>query len=287
MGPRATDRMVRAGGVRLFARWIEPAAGRGPGGTALVMLHHGLGSVSQWRGFPADLAAATGLGALVYDRLGYGRSEGARGPRGIDYVHHQAHAVLPEMLATFGVDRPILVGHSEGGSIALLYAARFPGRAAGVVVEAAHVFVEDVNLAHMRRVRRAYRRGPFRRRLARHHGAGTDAMFAAWYDTWQDPAFSGWDIRRELPQVTCPTLAIFGAKDPYVTPAHLDAIIAGVSGPATPLLLPCCGHAPHRDAPAQTLAAMTTLVAAAVAPTRWPPRTHGAGPRRPPGPLCS
>jgi pimeloyl-ACP methyl ester carboxylesterase len=224
----------------------------------LVFLHEGLGCVEMWKGFPAALVAAAGLRGLAYDRRGHGRSEGLRRARGADYLHRLAFEELPAVLDACSVATPVLVGHSDGATIALLYAARHP--TAAVVAEAAHAFVEEAALAGIRATLTRYTEGDLRCRLSRYHGGKTDALVHAWADTWLAPWFRGWDVTEELREVTCPVLLLQGADDGYATPAHLDAIARSLGGPVTSRLLEGCGHAPHRDLPRRTLDLVTRFL---------------------------
>ncbi len=238
---------LRAAGRRLHAeRLFPPHAAAGP---TLVFLHEGLGSIGQWRHFPAELCARTGLPGLVYERWGYGRSDPLTGPRPDDYLHREAQDSLPEVLAACGIaDPPILFGHSDGGSIALLFAAAHPEQTRAVVCEAAHVFIEEECLAGIRLAVAAYEQGPLRDGLRRYHGANTETMFRGWGDTWLRPTRRHWNVAAELPRIACPTLIIQGADDEYATRAQMDAIAAGMSGPTEILWLPDCAHVPHHQA---------------------------------------
>ncbi len=238
---------LHAASRRLHAeRLLPPHAAAGP---TLVFLHEGLGSINQWSHFPAELCARTGLPGLVYERWGHGRSEPLTGPRPDDYLHREAQDSLPEVLAACGiVDPPILFGHSDGASITLLFAAAYPERTRAVISEAAHVFVEEECLAGIRLARAAYDQGLLRDGLRRYHGANTEAMFRGWGDTWLRPERRDWNVADELRRITCPTLIIQGADDEYGTRAQVEAIAAGVFGPAEILWLPDCAHVPHHQA---------------------------------------
>jgi pimeloyl-ACP methyl ester carboxylesterase len=222
----------------------EPAAAGAP----LVFLHEGLGCITLWRDFPARLCQRLGRPGIVYDRWGYGRSEPLDRPRQPGYLHDEARLFLPAVLQALEEPRAILVGHSDGGTIALLFAAAFPETAAAVVTEAAHVFVEEVTLEGIRKAVDAYAATDLPARLARHHGERTDAVFRAWHETWLSPAFRGWNIEGELPRITCPTLVLQGEDDEYGTRAQVEAIVRGVSGPAESVLIPGCAHVPHHQA---------------------------------------
>lgn len=215
----------------------------------LIFLHEGLGSAAQWRDFPSLLARATRCDAVVYDRAGYGRSPARAAPWPVEFMHDEARALVD---VVGGGEAPILVGHSDGASIALLYAAEHPVRA--LVLEAPHLFVEDKTVASIARLDE--RLVPS---LARYH-ADAAALFAGWRDVWLRPAFRRWNIEACLPRVRAPTLVIQGEDDEYGTPAQVDAIVRQLGAPCRTLLLPDCGHAPHRDQPERTLAAMIAFV---------------------------
>jgi pimeloyl-ACP methyl ester carboxylesterase len=240
--------------VNIQYQWIEAGAADAP---LLVFLHEGLGSLSMWRDFPQDLCAALGCRGLVYSRPGYGQST-PRAPDEVwepDFMHRQAHEVLPALLAVLGVDAavnpPWLLGHSDGGSMALLYAARFPDRVAGVVVLAPHITVEALAVSSIAATRRAYLETDLRQRLARHH-ADPDSAFWGWNNIWLDPAFRSWSIEEAIRAITCPLLAVQGLNDEYGTLAQIHGIAQRV--PQTELLeLADCGHSPHRDQPAQLI----------------------------------
>lgn len=226
----------------------------------LVLLHEGLGSISLWRDFPRKLAAASGYRLLVWSRYGYGRSEPLQEPRPLHYLHDEALHALPELLEKLEISRPLLVGHSDGATIALLYAAQQERPLEGAVAIAPHVFVEDVSIEGIRRAGEAFRGGGLAERLARHHRDAA-STFAGWHDTWLDEAFRDWNIEHCLPRITAPLLLIQGDEDEYATLAQLDAIEAGVSGPCRRLVLPACGHSPHREREQDTLEAITAFTA--------------------------
>lgn len=214
----------------------------------LVFLHDSLGCIALWRDFPERVAAAAGYDALVYDRRGYGQSSPfAAGARTPAYLEQEAD-VLPRLLTACGVERAVLFGHSDGGSIALVAAARYPELVRGVVSEGAHVFVEEVTLAGIREARDALRTTDLAARLARYHGEKTSGVTAAWIDCWLSPAFRDWNIERYLPQVRCPVLVLQGEHDEYGSDEQVRAIARGVAGPVHEWLVPGVGHTPHRDA---------------------------------------
>jgi pimeloyl-ACP methyl ester carboxylesterase len=234
----------------------------------LVFLHEGLGSIAMWRDWPAQLCQRLGCAGLVYSRRGYGQSDAVpdvRGPSAQadgqrvgrllpDYMHEEALTVLPALLRALGIDSPMLLGHSDGGTIALIHASRFA--VAGCVVMAPHVMVEEISVDAITAARDAYENGPLRQRLAPYH-ADVDCAFWQWNDVWLSEAFRSFDIRPELTRISAPLLAIQGETDPYGTLAQIHDI-AKVVPHAQLLKLPDCGHSPHRDQPeavAQALAA--------------------------------
>lgn len=248
---------VTVAGNRLEYYWTRPPA---PGETPLIFLHEGLGSAALWRDFPTAVADATDLPAQVYSRYGYGGSDVLGDKRGVDYMHREALEVLPALRAELGIENPVLVGHSDGASIALIHAGagQWPVRA--LVLQAPHVFVEDLSIAGIEAARTAYQTTDLQQRLARHH-ADADKTFFGWNDIWLDPAFLAWNIEDCLSAVTCPTLVIQGEDDEYGTPAQVSAIADQVSGPVETLMLPACRHSPHRDQPEAVLAAIGAFLA--------------------------
>lgn len=216
----------------------------------IVFLHEGLGSTAMWRDFPAQLCAAAGARGLVYSRPGYGRSTPRLGEEkwGVDFMHVQAREVLPALLSALAPNtRPWLFGHSDGGSIALIYAALSPEKIAGVIVAAPHIFVEGVSVASISQTRDTYLQTDFRNKLARYHD-DPDSAFWSWNDIWLDPAFRAWNIEALLPQIICPLIAIQGIDDEYGTMAQIEGISR--AAPHTQLIkLERCGHSPHRDQP--------------------------------------
>lgn len=244
--PAPNEQWVDVNGYRLRVQTHPaptPAGQRAP----LVFLHEGLGAIGFWRDLPARLAERTGRTAVVFDRRGYGGSSLCSEPRRIDYLHVEAHRYLPPLLDRLEIQRAVLIGHSDGGSIALLFGAKFPQRCVGIVTEAAHVFVDETTLAGIRAAMAAYR-GKLRPRLKRYHGQQTDAVFFAWADTWLSPWFRDWRITGDIAGVRCPVLAIQGAADPYGEPAQIEAITNSVAGPSRSLILAGIGHTPHLEA---------------------------------------
>jgi pimeloyl-ACP methyl ester carboxylesterase len=221
----------------------------------LVLLHEGLGSVGLWRTFPAALQRATGARVVAYSRLGHGRSEPPPEPRGLDFMHREAREVLPDLLRALRIERPLLVGHSDGASIALIYAAEH--EVAGVVAIAPHVFVESVCVEAIAAVHDDYTTR-LRDRMGRHH-RDPDVTFRGWADVWLDPNFGDWDITALLPGIAAPVLLVQGEDDQYGTLAQLDAIEAAVTAPVERLVVPG-GHSPHLDHPDLVVAEISRLV---------------------------
>src|SRR5213075_859479 len=233
--------------------WIGEATGKAP----LVFLHEGLGSIRQWREFPAKVAAATGRRALVYDRYGYGQSDVLReARRPVRFMHDEALIALPDLLVKVGIENPVLVGHSDGASIALIHAGA--GHAVrGVVAMAPHVFIEPLCLKSIDTAAEQFETTDFADKLGRYH-RDARKTFYGWADVWLDKDFTTWDIRDDyLPQITRPVLAIQGYDDVYGTMAQLDEIERRVKGACELLKLKDCGHTPFRDQPEKTLEAVT------------------------------
>ena len=259
--PAFIDVPWRGSVVCIEHQWLSPERHGRP---LIVFLHEGLGSVSMWRDFPQRLVDALQCRGLVYSRPGYGRST----PRAAterwtpDFMHRQAHELLPALFTALGLDtaadKPWLFGHSDGGSIALLHAARFPQRVRGLVVLAPHILVEDVSVTSIDAARRAYRDTDLRQRLARHHD-DPDSAFWGWNDIWLSPAFRDWSIEGEIGAIECPLLAIQGLDDEYGTLEQVRGIARRV--PQARLLeLPQCGHSPHRDQPEAVIQAVGSFM---------------------------
>lgn len=226
----------------------------------IVFLHDGLGSTGQWRDFPDALAQATGCGALVYSRAGYGRSDPVPLPRPVRFMHDEAE-VLRALLDQSRIREHVLLGHSDGASIALIAAgtAPIPGLRA-LVLEAPHTFAEPCGLESIAKIGDVYRTTRLRERLARYHGDNTDVAFWGWNRVWLDPGFRAWNIEDALPGITVPTLVIQGEDDEYGSWKHVESIQHGSSGPVQTLRVPSCGHAPHAEQPDAVLAAMTRFI---------------------------
>jgi pimeloyl-ACP methyl ester carboxylesterase len=249
---RACD--INLDGRHLEGAWWGPGPDRAP---TLVLLHEGLGCVALWRDIPERLAAETGCGVFAFSRFGYGHSDPVTLPRPMSYMHDEGLEVLPRVLDAAGVKRGILIGHSDGGSIAAIHAGgvRDP-RIEGLVMMAAHFFVEDLNIASIEAIREAYETGDLRSRLARYH-ADPDIAFYGWNAAWLDPRFRAFDLTAFLPEIAVPILALQGADDPYGTDAQLHVLERHVRAPLETLLIHGAKHSPHLEAKDATLAAIT------------------------------
>ena len=248
-------------GGRVEYRWAG-AQLRDAALPVIVMLHEGLGCIALWKDFPDRVAAATGLPVLVYSRVGYGGSAPCALPRPLTYMHGEGERELPALLAALGIGRHILLGHSDGASIALIYAgAAARDSLLGVAVLAPHSFCEEVSVTSIAAAGRAYADGDLRGRLEKYHGANVDCAFRGWCDAWLDPDFMKWNIEGYVDRITAPVLVIQGEDDEYGTAAQVDSIARRVQGPVETLLLPGCGHSPHRDQPEATLKAVAGFAA--------------------------
>lgn len=261
--PEISRGVLAIDGSRLEWRRVRPAgANHGEDRPTLVLLHEGLGCCALWRAFPSALVRRTGLPVFAYSRAGYGRSSPGRRPLPLDYHGIEALEVLPKVLSAAGISRPVLIGHSDGGTIALIHAGQAPSPPLAVVTMAAHVFNEAVTLQGIEAARHAFATTDLRQRLSVYHGDNVDQAFWGWCDAWLSPPFRTWTVEAVLPAITCPVLVIQGADDHYGTAAQVDAIAGQVSGPSTRLILPNCGHAPHLEQPEKTCAAIAEPLAA-------------------------
>jgi len=256
---------------------VELVAPAEAGLPTVVFLHEGLGSRGLWRDFPARFRDRTGLGTLVYSRWGYGESDARAGAWPVSFMHDEAIAVLPALLRETGVHAPpILFGHSDGGSIALIFASHYPAEVRAVITEAAHVIVEDRTVNSITEAAQRFASGDLRPRLARYHATNTDTLFAGWSGVWLRPEFRQWDLRPLLPGVRCPVLAIQGYEDEYGTMAQLDAIAGACRGPTTLLRLDHCAHAPHAHRPDAVLDAAAGFLRRITGPSSSAPPWAGA-----------
>ncbi|WP_312906102.1 alpha/beta fold hydrolase [Stutzerimonas nitrititolerans] len=249
---------LETGVARLEYRLTRPAHSTGP---VLVLLHEGLGSLDLWKDFPAQLAEAGATPVLAYSRQGYGRSSPIALPRSLDYLGVDGPDELARVLDGLGLEQVVLVGHSDGASIALAYAARQDPRVSGVVVLAPHVDVEPASVEGVRRTVRAYARGDLRKRLHAYHDDNLDGAFRGWSETWLNPAFAAWSLYRELPCIQVPLLAIQGYEDEFATPAQLETIARNVAGPCRTVMLEHCRHFPQNQARPRVLALIAEFLA--------------------------
>jgi pimeloyl-ACP methyl ester carboxylesterase len=248
---------VTAAGHSLEYEWVGAGA---PGSPPLVFLHEGLGSIRQWRDFPAQVAQATGCRALVYSRYGYGQSDVLREDKaGVRFMHREALEALPAFLAALQVGNPVLVGHSDGASIALIYAGSPGHPVRGVAVMAPHVFVEPICVESIRKASESFAATDLGQRLGKYHRDAAKT-FQLWADAWLDPEFLNWNIEEYLPGIACPVLAIQGRDDEYGTMEQLARIKRGVRGPCELLALENCGHSPFRDQPQAALEAIARFI---------------------------
>ena len=237
---------LELGGMRLEYRMIGPRPDEAP---TIVMLHEGLGCVGLWSDFPDKLAAATGAGVFVYSRAGYGQSSPVKLPRPLTFMHEEAKDVLPRLLDAIGFRRGLLFGHSDGASIAAIYAGSVQDhRVRGLVLVAPHFFTEDMGIAEIARAKQAYETTDLRAKLARWH-ADADNAFRGWNDAWLDPDFRQWDITAELAYIRVPILIVQGADDQYGTVKQIEAAERECYCPVEVTLLPGVRHSPHREAP--------------------------------------
>jgi pimeloyl-ACP methyl ester carboxylesterase len=240
---------LNAGGHRLEYNRLHPEGAPDSaveGRPTLVFLHEGLGSVALWKYFPAQVVAATGCPALVYSRYGYGKSDQLAEARTVDYMHREALDVLPEILAQLRIEAPVLVGHSDGASIALIHAGAGKWPVHGVVAMAPHVFVEDLTVQSIAEAAATFQGSDLAARLGRYHD-DVVSTFRGWNDIWLHPDFRHWNIEDYLAAITAPVLVIQGEDDQYGTVAQVNAIARQVSGPVETLMLTDCAHSPHQS----------------------------------------
>jgi pimeloyl-ACP methyl ester carboxylesterase len=257
MQTKADDVMID--GRRLETAWLEPADASLP---VVVMLHEGLGSVALWKDFPQRLAERTGCGILLYSRYGYGRSDRLAERRPVDYLHREGEVVLPELLRRHGVVKPVVLGHSDGASIALIYAGSSVDGPRGLILEAPHVFVEDRTVRSIEQAKSVFETSDWRAKLGRYH-EDPEATFRGWNDIWRDPRFRSWNIESHLESIRCPVLVIQGQDDEYASAAQVESIVEHVPS-AQAVLLPHCGHSPHTEQPEETLMRIESFLKALV-----------------------
>jgi pimeloyl-ACP methyl ester carboxylesterase len=263
-----TSPRIKIADHQLEYLWHGPRPDEAP---TLVFLHEGLGCVAMWKDFPRRVSEATGYGALVYSRAGYGNSDPGELPRTVHFMHAEALITLPRVLDEFEIHEAILVGHSDGGSIALIHAGgTTDSRVRGLILLAPHVFVEEVGIDSIKAIAYDYRTGKLKERLERYHGKNVDCAFRGWNDVWLNPDFQSWNIEEYLPRVNVPVLLIQGEDDQYGTLAQIKAIERGCEGSARTIMLADCGHSPHLDQSESTLEAVESFVREVLTPA-----THG------------
>jgi len=227
----------------------------------LVFLHEGLGCVAMWKDFPRQVAQLTGSRVLTYSRAGYGGSDPCPLPRPLSFMHDEALHVLPKILDEAGIQKAILVGHSDGASIALINAGGVADdRIRGLILMAPHIFVEELTLSSIRIARAAYETDGLRERLVRYHADNVDCAFWGWNRAWLDPAFSDWNLENYLPQINVPVLLLQGEEDNYGTARQLEKISEQLPQPPETILLPECGHSPFRDRSTETLQSIAAFL---------------------------
>jgi pimeloyl-ACP methyl ester carboxylesterase len=252
------QRQFTFGSLKIEAAWYGPQPDAAP---TLVLLHEGLGCVGMWRDFPRRLAERSGYGVLVYSRPGYGRSDPVPLPRSLDYMHQEALEVLPAILDQAEIRKAILIGHSDGASIATIYAgSRQDFRIRGLVLIAPHFFVEEMGLREIGAARAAYESGDLRQRLGRYHGSNVDVAFWGWNGAWLDPAFRSWRIDDTLAYIRVPILMIQNLEDPYGTPAQIKTAEQEGTCPVEVVMLAGAGHSPQFDDPDATLESIAAFV---------------------------
>jgi len=249
---------LTAGGHRIEFRVVEPGGARARQRTMIVLLHEGLGSVAMWKDFPDALVARTGHPVLVYSRHGHGQSAQLTQPRRVDYMHYEATTALPELLSQLQIRNPLLIGHSDGASIAIIHAGS--GNAvSGLILMAPHVYVEQVGIDAIAEARRAFETTEFAEKLARYHNH-PESMFRGWNDIWLAPEFRNWNIESFLSEIHSRLVVIQGENDPYGTLAQVDAIERSAGGPVRKLVFPECGHSPHKDCREKTIDVIDAFV---------------------------
>lgn len=245
-------------GVSLEYQWLGPGPGETP---TLVFLHEGLGCAALWKDFPERAVKASGYGALVYSRAGYGHSDPCLLPRPLSFMHTEGLVALPKVLDAAGIHQAVLVGHSDGASIAMINAGGLRDeRLMGLVLMAPHVLVEELTVESIRAAKEAYEKTDLRQRLARHHGNNVDCAFRGWNKAWLHPQFLSWNLEIFLPAIRVPVLLIQGEEDNYGTALQLETIKRGLPHPPEILMLPRCGHSPFRDQPAASLQAISDFI---------------------------
>jgi len=252
---------VHTAGCRFRIKSIHPhVVKRKDNRPNLIFLHEGLGCIELWRDFPEILCLSTGCSGFVYDRIGYGESEPFEDAWSLDYLEKEALRYLPALLKTCDITDAILIGHSDGGTIALIAAAIYNHLARGIITEAAHIFVEDITLSGIRNAVKDFESTSLKEKLARYHKENTEMIFYRWANRWLSTEFYNWNIEEYLPKITCPVLAFQGEDDEYGTSAQIEGIANLVSGPVFPVSIPDCGHVPHFQAKRKVVDEMTRFI---------------------------
>lgn len=252
---------VQAAGCQLRVKRIEPESGTHlKDRSTLVFLHEGLGCIEIWRDFPETLCESLGYSGLVYDRRGYGGSEMFEGPWPVNYLEMESLIYLPAVLKECNIDNSVLIGHSDGGTIALIAAASHSNLVSGIITEAAHIFVEQITIQGIRSAVEAFETTSLKKKFARYHKEHTETIFYRWAKRWLSPEFQNWNIQDILPKINCPALILQGIDDEYGTTAQVMGIAGRVSGPVDVKLIPDCGHIPHFQAKDTVLSEMTRFI---------------------------
>lgn len=252
---KTVDADVVIDGISLRVRTIEHDSNRPP----IVFLHDSLGCITVWRDFPERLCAAAHRKGIVYDRQGYGESGPFTRPRDTGYLEREADT-LAKLIVKLGLGKCVLFGHSDGGSIALIAAAKTPELIAGVITEGAHVFVEEITLEGIRQAQKLFKETDLKQRITKYHGDKTDGVISAWIDTWLCPEYRDFNMEHFLPQIKCPVMAIQGVGDEYGSEKQVDAIVEQVSGPSTKDMVKYARHTPHKEAADYTLEMTCTYI---------------------------
>ena len=252
---------VNAAGCRLRVKSIEPQKAKlAKDRPTLVFLHEGLGCIELWRDFPETLCQSTGCPGVVYERKGYGGSARLADPWPLNYLQEESSTYLPALLNECRINDAVLIGHSDGGTIALLAAASDTHSVSAVITEAAHIFVEDITIEGIRQAVKAFETATLKEKLARYHKENTETVFYRWANRWLSPEFYHWNIEEYLPMISCPVLVLQGEDDQYGTPAQAEGIASQVAGSGSARLIPGCGHVPHFQAKDIVLKEMTEFI---------------------------
>ncbi|MCP4070494.1 MAG: alpha/beta hydrolase [Hyphomicrobiales bacterium] len=253
-----SDNLMTIGDTRLEFCWVGVPESSEP---VIVFLHEGLGCVALWREFPHRLCQKLGMRGFIYSRAGYGKSDPCDLPRPVIYMHDEGKDILPRVLDEAGIQQAILIGHSDGGSIALIHAgSNSSSRISAIITLAAHVFSESRCVGSFTAARENYQSGDLRDKLKKYHGVNVDTAFYGWYDAWAHPDFEYWNIEEFLPDIDIPALVIQGADDAYGTKLQVDAIVAGIGSSTENHIIPDCGHSPHLEKPEATMSLICDFI---------------------------